>query len=88
MTALWDPSEGHEVHLEDLVGDRREEDVVDIHELQGDQLVGTQGDHQEVWGPGQGSHQGRAEEDHEEEWVAYHQQLPDRWECPACLPYS
>ena len=78
MTALWDPSEGHEVHLVGLVEDHLEEDVVDIHELRGGQLVGTLGDHQEVWGPGQGSHQGRAEGDREEEWVACHRQLPGR----------
>jgi len=67
MTVLWDQDVNHEVHLEDLVGDLLVEAVVGIHELPGDQLVGSPEDHLEVWVRGRGNHQGRAEGDHEEE---------------------
>ena len=64
--------------------------VVDSRELRAVQLVGSQGDHLEVWGPGQGNRQGRgpAMEDHEEESVVFLLELPGRSVSPACLPCS
>lgn len=75
MTVLWDRSVDHEVRLGDLVGDRLEEDVVDTHALQVDQLVENQGDHQEAWDLGQDNHPGTVEVDHEEVWEVYPQKL-------------
>lgn len=67
MTVLWDQDVNHEVHPEDLEGDLPVEAVVGIHELPEVQLVGSPEDHLEVWVRGRGNHQGRAEEDREEE---------------------
>ena len=90
MTAPWDLGVGHEVHQVGQVGDHQVEVVVDSRELRAAQLVGSQGDHLEVWGPGQGNRQGRgpAMEDHEEESVVFLLELPGRSVSPACLPCS
>jgi len=90
MTVPWDQGEGHVVHLEVQVEDPLVEVVADIHEPLEDQQGGSQEDHQEVWGPVQGNHQGRVQavEDHGEEWVVYLRELPDHSVYLACLPCS
>lgn len=90
MTAPWDLGGGREVHQAGRVGDHRVEVVVGSHELLVDQRVGSQADHLEVSGRGQGSRQGkvRVAEDHEEELGVFLPELPGHSVCPACLPCS
>ena len=90
MTAPWDRGVGHEVRQAGPVADHQVEVVVDSHELLVDQLVGSQADHLEVSGRGQGNRQGRVQvaEDHEEELGVFLQELPGHSVYPACLPCS